>query len=48
MRFNRYRYPLKDHLGSYYGYYTIKESVKPMGFKDEKLVETFTVDNVKE
>lgn len=39
-----YEYPLKDSKGNtYYGSYTIKEGVKPMGFKDEKLVQTFSL-----
>ena len=42
--YNVYEYPLKDPKGNiYYGSYTIKEGVKPMGFKDEKLVQTFSI-----
>ena len=38
-----YEYPLKDKNGNtYYGSYTIKEGVKPLGYKGEKLVQTFT------
>lgn len=35
----RYRYPLKDKEGTYYGEYTIRYGVKPLGFKGEELVE---------
>ena len=42
MKFKRYEYPLKDNNGNdYYGSYTIKVGVKPLGFKNEKLVQTF-------
>lgn len=38
-----YEYPLKGANGkTYYGEYTIKDGVKPLGFKGEKLVSTFT------
>ena len=41
-KYKRYEYPLKDKNGqTYYGSYTIKEGVKPLGFKDEKLVQKF-------
>jgi len=41
--FNVYEYPLKDVNGNtYYGSYTIKNSIKPLGFKGEQLVDTFT------
>lgn len=41
-KYRRYEYPLKDKNGNvYYGSYTIKEGVKPLGFKDEKLVQKF-------
>ena len=40
--FNVYEYPLKDNNGKvYYGSYTIKLYRKPLGFKGEKLVDTF-------
>jgi hypothetical protein len=40
--FKVYEYPLKDSRGNtYYGSYTIKNSIKPLGFKDEKLVQRF-------
>lgn len=42
MKFKVYEYPLKDEQGKvYYGSYTIKNSIKPLGFKGEKLVDTF-------
>lgn len=41
-KFKRYEYPLKDDNGNeYVGSYTIKENVKPLGFKGEKLVDKF-------
>lgn len=41
--FDVYQYPLKDNKGkTYYGSYTIVAGLKPCGFKDEKLVNTFT------
>ena len=37
-----YEYPLKDGNGkTYYGSYTILEGVEPVGFKGEKLIQTF-------
>lgn len=40
--FNVYEYPLKDNNGKvYYGSYTIKWYIKPLGFPQEKLVDTF-------
>ena len=40
-----YEYPLKTQDGkTYQGSYTIKENVKPLGFKGEKLVDTFTAE----
>ena len=43
-KFKVYEYPLKDIRGKvYYGSYTIKAEVEPLGFKGEKLVQTFTV-----
>lgn len=40
-----YEYPLKTPNGyEYTGSYTIKEGVKPLGFKGEKLVQTFTAE----
>ena len=45
MIFQRYEYPLKDINGNiYYGSYTIKVGVKPLGFKGEKLVQTFEAE----
>lgn len=45
MKFKGYEYPLKDSKGNiYYGYYSIKETAKPCGFKDEKLVEEFEIE----
>lgn len=42
MKFKVYEYPLKDVNGkTYFGSYTIKNSVEPLRFKDEKLVDTF-------
>lgn len=42
-RLNHYEYPLKDKNGkTYQGSYTIKEGIKPLGYKDEKLVSSFT------
>lgn len=42
MKFKVYEYPLKDSKGRiYYGSYTIKEHVKPLNFKGERLVQTF-------
>ena len=42
MKFRVYEYPLKDKKGNvYFGSYTIKNGVKPMGFKDERLVQVF-------
>lgn len=44
--FQTYEYPLKDTKGNvYYGSYTIKEGIKPLGFKDERLVNTFSVEH---
>ncbi len=40
--FKVYEYPLKDVNGkTYYGSYTIKNSIEPLHFKGEKLVDTF-------
>lgn len=36
-----YEYPLRDHLDSYVGSYTIRKGVAPLGFKGEKLVDEF-------
>ena len=42
MKMKVYEYPLKTKKGTLYvGSYTIKENVKPLGFKGEKLVQTF-------
>ena len=44
MKFKRYEYPIKDNKGNiYYGSYTIKDGVKPLNFKDEKLVQKFEI-----
>ena len=41
-KFKVYEYPLKGKNNkTYYGSYTIKENVKPLGFFGEKLVDTF-------
>ena len=43
--FKVYEYPIKHPDGHIYmGSYTIKEGVKPLGKKDEKLVQKFTAD----
>ena len=43
-RFNHYEYPLKDANGNtYFGEYTIKEGVKPLGYKGEKLTQSVTM-----
>lgn len=40
--FKVYEYPLKDMEGhTYYGSYTIKNSINPLGYPQEKLVDTF-------
>ena len=42
-KFKVYEYPLKDKNGkTYYGSYTIKDGIKPLGYKGEKLVQIFT------
>lgn len=42
-RFKVYEYPIKAKDGStYMGSYTIKEGVKPLGYKGERLVQAFT------
>lgn len=44
-KFKVYEYPLKHRNGpTYYGSYTIKDSVKPLGFPGEKLVQQFTAN----
>ena len=44
-KFKIYEYPLKDNNGNvYYGSYTIKENVKPLGFKGERLTATFEAE----
>ncbi len=44
-KFERYEYPLKDANGNEYnGSYTIKEGVKPLKLKDEKLVQKFETE----
>lgn len=41
--FEVYEYPIKHPNGSIYtGSYTIKKGVKPLGYKGEKLVQTFS------
>ena len=43
--FKVYEYPLKDINGrTYFGSYTIKSNVKPLNFKNEKLVDTFMAE----
>lgn len=45
MKFKRYEYPIKDGKGNtYYGSYTIKDGVKRLYFKDEKLVQKFEIE----
>ena len=39
-----YEYPLKDHEGSYKGYYSIKADAEPAHFKGEKLVSEFEIE----
>ena len=43
-RFKVYEYPIKGEKKSdyYFGSYTIKEDVKPLGFKGERIVSKFT------
>ena len=42
MKLKVYEYPLKNNDGKiYYGSYTIKENVKPLKFKGERLVQVF-------
>ena len=42
LKFKVYEYPLKDKNGNtYYGSYTIKDGIKPLGYKGEKLVGIF-------
>lgn len=43
-RFKVYEYPIKKEKGrgEYTGSYTIKEGVKPLGYKGEQLVSRFT------
>ena len=44
MDFKVYEYPIKHPRGfTYYGSYTIKADVKPLGYKGEKLVSKFSV-----
>ncbi len=44
---NVYEYPIRHPNGTTYtGSYTIKQGVKPMGYKGEQLVQTFKT-NVK-
>ena len=44
MKFRVYEYPLKDSKGKvYYGSYTIRDGVKSVGFKGEKLVQIFNI-----
>ena len=44
-RLKVYEYPLKDGKGQiYYGSYTIKNEIEPLGFKGERLVQKFTVE----
>lgn len=42
-KFAVYEYPIKHPSGAtYYGSYTIKEGVAPLGFKGERLVQKFS------
>lgn len=42
---NVYEYPIRHPNGTTYnGSYTIKKGVKPMGYKGEHLVQTFTTN----
>ena len=42
-KFKVYEYPIKHKDGStYFGSYTIKDGVKPLHYKGEKLVQTFS------
>ena len=44
-QFKVYEYPLKDNKGkTYYGSYTIKDGVKPLGYSGERLIQTFSAD----
>lgn len=43
IKLKAYEYPLKDKDGWYKGYYTIKESAKPVGFKGEKFIGSFEI-----
>ena len=43
--FKVYEYPLKDVNGkTYFGSYTIFNSVEPLGFPGERLVDTFEAE----
>lgn len=45
VKLKRYEYPIKEKGDkTYKGSYTIKDGVKPLGLKDEKLVQKFTID----
>ena len=42
---NVYEYPIRHPNGTTYnGSYTIKKGIKPMGYKGEHLVQTFTTN----
>lgn len=42
-RLYHYEYPLKDSNGRiYFGEYTIKEGINPLGYKGERLTQKFT------
>ena len=44
-KFEVYEYPLKDGSGkTYYGSYTVKAGTKPLGFKGEKKVDSFSTE----
>ena len=44
MKFKVYAYPIHDGKRSYYGTYTIKETAKPLGFKNEKQIQEFEAE----
>lgn len=43
-KFKVYEYPIKGEKGKsdYLGSYTIKEGVKPLGYKGERIIDKFT------
>jgi hypothetical protein len=48
MKLKVYAYPLEHNGKTYYGTYTIKEHVQPLGFEKEKLVQTFECKDIVE